>query len=36
VLERGGEDFAGDFAHAAELVLAFGGHLRHGRDYKES
>ncbi len=34
VAERGDEDLAGDLPHLAEVLLAFGRHLRHGRDYK--
>ena len=34
VFERGGEDLAGDFAHAAELLVALGSQVGHGRDYR--
>jgi len=36
MLERGGEDLTGDFAHAAELLLALGSQVGHGRDYRDS
>ena len=35
VLERRGKDFAGDFAHASELVGALGSQVGHERDYRD-
>lgn len=36
VLQRGGEDLAGDVAHAAELLVARGNQVGHGVDYIET